>query len=281
MRQKEEESEQLLKQASAIRREHPGVGCRKLSIRLKQSGWGRDKTEALLLANGYRVQYGTKGWKTTHSIRLHQYKNLIRGKKIRDINRIVQTDITYYPIKGEHYYFVFIIDVYSRRIVGYSASRNMEAANNRKALEQLITLRGAAQLKGLIHHSDRGSQYHSTAYVERLKSCGIKVSMCVQSWENAYGERINRTIKEEYLDYWEIKNFEQLKRCVDKAVKHYNEQRPHWNLGLKTPAQFEKDLKNIPVSKRKTIVIYQEVPDDTGYPQKNGRTSKRKKEHPL
>jgi transposase InsO family protein len=259
------EAEALLRQASALRKQHPGAGCRKLSHQLKQQGWGRDKLEALLLSNGYRVQYAPKGWKTTHSIRLHRYKNLIKGIKIRDINRVVQTDITYYQVNGKYYYMVFIIDVYSKRIAGYNVSPNMEAKSNRQALEQLIALRSQASLKGLIHHSDRGSQYHSKAYVERLQTCGIKISMCIESWENAYAERVNRTIKEEYLDYWKIENFEQLKRCVDRAVKHHNEQRPHWNLGLKTPVQFEQQLKTIPMAKRKTIVLYKKD-DKASYP---------------
>jgi transposase InsO family protein len=264
LEQKAAEAAGLLKEAAAIRKCHPGAGCRKLSFQLKRNGWGSDKVEALLLANGYRIQYSPKGWKTTHSVRTHQYKNLIEGLKVRDINRVVQTDITYYFVHDKYYYLIFIMDVYSKRIVGYQVSGNMEAACNLRALEQFITLRGEQALKGLIHHSDMGSQYHSTKYVARLKSCKIRISMCLESWENAYSERVNRTIKEEYLDWWEIENFEQLKRSVDRAVKHYNEQRPHWNLGLQTPVQFEEMLKTQPMAKRKVMTIYKKADDKNG-----------------
>ncbi len=68
--------------------------------------------------------------------------------------------------------------------------------------------------------------------------------MALSAQDNAYAERINRTIKEEYLDYWNPKNFGQLKRQVNKAVKHYNTKRPHDNIGKLTPECFEKKWFN-------------------------------------
>jgi transposase InsO family protein len=272
--QKEVEAQKLLEAAEALRKHHPGMGCRKMSYLLKQQGWGRDKIEVLLLREGYRVVHHPNKFKTTHSVRFHNYRNLIEGKKIADINQVVQSDITYYLVGGKTYYLVFIIDIYSKRIVGYRASENMEAISNQKALEQMIALRGVANLNRLIHHSDRGSQYHSHAYVERLKSCKIRISMCIESWENAYSERINRTIKEEYLDYWNIKNFDELKRGVKKAVQNYNEHRPHWNLNLQTPIAFEQNIKNIPMTKRKKISIYKKKEESS--PHKNTNAIEKK-----
>jgi transposase InsO family protein len=261
------EVQKLLQSAEEIRKIHPAMGCRKMSYLLRRRGWGRDKTEELLLEEGFRIEYRINKWKTTHSIRSHNYKNLIEGMQIRDINRVVQSDITYYLVGDRFYYLVFIIDIYSKRIVGYQTSENMEAWNNQKALEQMIKLRGEKNLKELVHHSDRGSQYHSNAYVDRLRSCKIKISMCVESWENAYSERINRTIKEEYLDHWNIKDIQGLKRSVNKAVRNYNEHRPHWNLNLQTPVAFEQNIKNIPMAKRKKISVYKK--EEQSYTHKN------------
>jgi transposase InsO family protein len=269
---KEIEAQNLLQAAEEIRKIHPGMGCRKMSYLLRQMGWGRDKTEGLLLQEGFRVEHRMNKFKTTHSIRLHSYKNLIEGLEIRDINQVVQSDITYCLVGGRFYYLVFIIDVYSKRVVGYQASESLEAVSNQKALEQMIKLRGEKNLKGLIHHSDRGSQYHSNAYVERLQSCKIKISMCIESWENAYSERINRTIKEEYLAYWNIKDIHGLKRGLRKAVQNYNEHIPNWNFNLQTPVAFEQNIKNLPMAKRKKILIYKK--EEKSYPHKNMGTIK-------
>jgi GT2 family glycosyltransferase/transposase InsO family protein len=273
------EAQNLLQSAEEIRKVHPAMGCRKMSYLLCRSGWGRDKTEELLLQEGFRIEHRINKRKTTHSLRSHSYKSLIEGLQIRDINRVVQSDITYYSVGYRFYYLVFIIDVYSKRIVGYQASENMEAWNNQKALEQMIKLRGEKNLKGLIHHSDRGSQYHSNDYVERLRSCGIKISMCIESWENAYSERINRTIKEEYLDQWNIKNFHELKQSLRKAVRNYNEYRPHWNLNLQTPVAFEQSIKNIPMRKRKKMSIYKK--EEGSYTHKNTDTTKEEKREKI
>lgn len=98
-----------------------------MALILKEPGYGRDKTEDLLLAGGFRVYYPPNYVKTTQSIRTNQFDNLIEGLKITNINKVVQTDITYLWIKERFYYLVFIIDVYSRLITGYHASCGLEA----------------------------------------------------------------------------------------------------------------------------------------------------------
>ena len=89
-----------------------------------------------------------------------------------------------------------------------------------KALEMMIKLRGKQNLKGLIHHSDRGSQYHSKLYVDKLKEHGIQISMCEAGWQNAYTERINRTMKYEDQRHRKIDNIEKLKKHMDMDVNY-------------------------------------------------------------
>lgn len=231
---------ELFEQANRIRKDYPGAGCRKMAEDLVCRGWGRDKIEALLLDNGYRLSYPRRFTRTTDHRKDFYYPNLIEGLELNNINQVVQTDITYYRVKEKFFYMVFLIDVYSRRIVGYSISGSLKAEANIKALKQMIELRGKDQLKGLIHHSDRGSQYVDTEYREILNRHGIVPSMCKSGRDNAYAERINRTIKEGYLDGWEISSYINLKRKLAKAVHHYNHKRGHESLKKIKPVDFEK-----------------------------------------
>lgn len=254
---KQRQAEEFFEKADAIRNRHPMMGCRKIALKTKRQGWGRDKVEQLLLVSGYKIMYPPNYIKTTRPQYDLIFPNLIEGITLGGINQVVQTDISYIWINGCFYYLVFIIDVYSRRIVGYNAEENMKADANVKALKMMMRIRSQYCLKGMIHHSDRGSQYTCKIYLALLKESKMKISMCKQAWENAYTERINRTIKEEYLAEWKIENYDQLKKAVAKAVKLYNEERPHWKLhGQLSPAQFEKYVNNLAENKRPKMQLY-------------------------
>ncbi len=147
-----------------------------------------------------------------------------------------QSDITYIYVDERFYYAVFIIDVYTKKIVGYQVSNHMRATANVKALKMALGSNRAP----IIHHSDRGGQYIYKEYIRVLNDNKSQISMALSAQDNAYAERINRTIKEEYLDYWKPNSFDQLKRQVNKAVNHYNTKRPHNNIGKLSPVEFEK-----------------------------------------
>lgn len=253
-------AQQFIDKAEALREDHPEMGCRKMALILKHPGWGRDKTEALLMASGFRVIYPPNYIKTTHSVRFKRFSNLIEGLAVKGINKVVQTDITYLWVKDRFYYLVFIIDVYSRVITGYHASCGLEAEANMKALQMMIKLRGKQNIKGLIHHSDRGSQYNCNKYLDALKEHGIKISMCNQAWENAYTERINRTIKHEYLRHRSIDCLKTLRKEMDRAIKLYNKKWPHWSLPWQmAPATFEDHVNKLSKTKRPKMMIYKPV----------------------
>lgn len=138
-----------------------------------------------------------------------------------------------------------MIDVFSKRIVGYQVSDHMRAQANVNALKQLIKLRGPEAMKGMIHHSDRGSQYGAKVYTSLLKDLGCHISMGQKAQDNAYAERVNGIIKNEYLKYWKIETKQQLARRVKKAVEHYNNNRIHRHLPERlTPISFEQRFKN-------------------------------------
>jgi putative transposase len=253
-----EKEERLMKQAVAIRSRHPGIGCRTLYDLVEDIGLGRDKTEAFLLSNGFRLKRKVNFIKTTIRQRLYKFPNLIKGIKIRGINAVWQTDITYFMLPcGMVCYLIFIIDIYSRRILGYKANNHMRSEANLECLKMAFRIRENDSLATLIHHSDYGGQYVSKKYLEALRSRGISISMCELAWQNAYTERINGTIKNDYLKNREIFTLHDLRKNLDTDVHAYNSERPHKNLPDRmSPFQFEAFLKNTPKSKHPTLKVF-------------------------
>lgn len=249
---------QFIEKAKALRRGHPGQGCRKMALKTREYGWGRDRVEQLLLGEGFRIIYPPNYTKTTQPQYDLIFPNLIEGIILSGINQLIQTDITYIWINKRFYYLVMIIDVYSRRIVGYNVGENMLAECNVKALKMMIQFRKGDCLKEMIHHSDRGSQYTSKVYLALLKKQEMKISMCKEAWQNAYAERINKTIKEEYLNAMTIGTFGQLRCTVKKVISNYNVERMHTKLYRQmSPMEFEKYVDKLPTDKRPTMQVYQ------------------------
>lgn len=230
----------LLIEAEVLRKEHPGCGVEKMYAALKPDFIGRDRFINLFMDLGFRLNKKRNYRRTTYAGSVY-YPNLIKGMQVNAPSVIWQSDITYIHVDGKFYYAVFIIDVYTKKIVGYQISDHMRATANVKALNMALKLNQAP----IIHHSDRGSQYIYKQYIKILKDNHCQISMALSAQDNAYAERINRTIKEEYLEYWKPKNFQQLKRQINKAVKHYNNKRLHNNIGKLSPVEFEnKWFKN-------------------------------------
>ena len=243
--------------ATQIRKDHPVMGSRKMYWKsLYQLPIGRDRCEELLLSRGFRVQFPRNFKRTTYSIGKLYHPNLIEGLKVDGINQVWQSDITYFEVSGKFYYLVFIVDVYSRRIVGWSADYSLWAEANIRALRQAINSRNE-KLEGMIHHSDRGSQYIDKGYSDLLKSNRIKPSMCQYAWQNAYCERVNGIIKNEYLKNRNITNFNSLKIFLNRSVNAYNSERPHQNLPNRmAPNKFEDKLKNEFIDVKPTMNLY-------------------------
>jgi putative transposase len=249
--------ENLFLKADAIRAVHPKISARKMYDIIAPEHIGRDKFEALLLNNGYRVYYPPNYIRTTYSVKCYQYTNLIKGIELTGVNQVWQSDITYFWSGGKFYYLVFIEDVFSRRIVGYNASRSLATASNIHALQMAFKLRGQEKYEGLIHHSDRGSQYASNAYTDLLLSYECNISMCNAAYENAYVERVNGIIKNEYLGCKNINGLSDLEKELKKAVYAYNYGRPHLSLINKlTPVDFEEYVLSLIAEERPTVKLY-------------------------
>ena len=240
-----------------VREIHPGMGLRTMYDMLQPEGIGRDGFIALGLREGFRLQNKEKETRTTYSVKCHQYTNLLIGRRFTDVNQLWSSDITYFHCAGVFYYISLVMDVYSRRVVGYSLANNMRAENNVFALRMALTMRGITDYKQqLIHHSDKGSQYASDAYTQALESYGIRISMCDEVYENTHIERINGTIKNQYLERMAINSYEELKKKLRQVIDTYNNTRPHQSLNKMTPFAYEQSLKQIPMDKRNKMEIY-------------------------
>ena len=241
----------LISEAEELRKEHPGCGVEKMYNVLKPGFIGRDKFVDTLMDMGFRLKKQKNYRRTTYSSSIY-YPNLIKGMEVNKPSMIWQSDITYIYTGDKFYYAVFIIDVYTKKIVGYQVSNHMRATANSKALE--MALRN--NKPPMIHHSDRGSQYTYKEYIKTLKDNNSQISMSLSAQDNAYAERINRTIKEEYLDYWKPQTFEQLTRHIDKAVYHYNNERPHNNISKLSPVDFEYKWHNKQLKSTLSFTIF-------------------------
>ena len=245
----------LILEVDLLRSEHPGCGVEKMYDTLKPSWLGRDKFIDVFIELGYRVKWKKRYVVTTTPSTIY-YPNYIEGMTVTNINMVWQSDITYYKVGDKFFYVVFIEDVYSRKIVGYRVSNHMRAEANKFALKMAINTR-AGDMKGAIHHSDRGSQYIDAGYRMALKNNGFIISQGHKAQDNAYVERVNGIIKDEYLKYREIHSLSDLKREVKQAVNNYNSKRIHRSLpGKQSPDQFEKELITLKPEERNIEKVY-------------------------
>ncbi|WP_248908062.1 IS3 family transposase [Flavobacterium sp. K5-23] len=247
----ERKIECLILEAEELRKEHPGCGVEKMYYALRPNFIGRDRFIDTFMDLGFRIKRHKNYRRTTFSVKVY-FPNLIKSMSVYAPSTIWQSDITYIYVGERFYYAVFIIDVYTKKIVGHQLSNHMRATANLSAMQMALENNQAP----MIHHSDRGSQYIYNEYIALLKVSGCEISMALSGQDNAYAERINRTIKEEYIDHWKPKTFEQLKKDVDRAVEHYNNKRPHNNIGKLSPVDFENNWFNNPLFSKPIITIF-------------------------
>jgi transposase InsO family protein len=236
---------------------HPGMGLRQI-WELTKPPLGRDAFINLGMAAGLGQQAPKNPVRTTFSVKSNRYRNLLTNKRLTDVNQLWVCDITYFQDRlNNTYYLFFMMDAYSRRIIGYAGADNLRATNASYALNMALKFRNIKDYKGqLIHHSDRGSQYIANEYTDLLEKTNIQMSMCQSALENAFVERVHGTIKNQYLVYRPINSLKSLVLWLKKDVYAYNHNRPHSSLKGMTPVEFENSLSTIPVSQRTKLPIF-------------------------
>lgn len=235
----------VLQEVNNIRADLPGSGTRKLHymlgdiLRQHNISVGRDYLFDLLAATGMLITRRRRRFITTDSNHwMKKYDNLIITESILRPEQVWVSDITYLRLNNNFVYLSLITDAYSRQIMGYHIQNDLSAEGCLKALRMAITKRKTPYLP-LLHHSDRGSQYCSKAYVAVLNETNIAISMTQNGdpYENAIAERVNGILKTEFDIERNTGSFQELNIKLNKIVNAYNTIRPHASLGYLTPLQ--------------------------------------------
>ena len=239
--QRNQELKQVKTLVQGVRMELPRIGTRKVYYLLEgsfsQSGLkiGRDALFDFLRSENMLIRPLKNYTKTTDSKHwLKKHPNLYNG--VSEVNRPEQyfvSDITYIKSRQRTHYLSLVTDAFSRKIMGYKLSNNMDAENVVKALE--MALKNRKTSKELIHHSDRGLQYASEIYQDKLRNNSVTPSMTdgYDCYQNALAERINGILKQEFL-VEKCNNINELEILIKESVVKYNSLRPHLSLNMKT-----------------------------------------------
>lgn len=224
------------------RKSLPREGVRKLMVSLKQDfekekvKVGRDTLFNVLREHRMLTLRKKYSARTTNSYhRFYKYNNIIKNIDVNRPNQVWVSDITYIRTVKGFCYLALITDMHSRKIVGYDLSDSLELKGCVNALNKAIYQ--TKNIKGLIHHSDRGIQYCSNVYTQILKRKNIDISMTEENhcYENAMAERVNGILKDEFYLDQTFTNVAHAKRATKNAIKLYNEMRLHLSLDFKTP----------------------------------------------
>lgn len=234
---------QILKLVYDIREDHPTLGLRDMYHKINPTSMGRDAFESLCKSYNLMSKMPKNYQRTTDSSGVIRFDNLLEKAIITDMDLVWQSDITYYDLNGVFYYITFIIDAFTRRIVGHKTSKRLLTEHTSlPALQMALKTRKNKDMSGLVFHSDGGGQYYDKEFLELTNLHGIKNSMCEYAWENGKAERINGVIKNNYLKHRNINNYSDLVKEVDRSVLLYNHEKPHIKLKRRSPITFEKEL---------------------------------------
>lgn len=240
---KQTKAKEVVAMVDTIRKTMPRIGARKLyhllSDKLQLRKVGRDKFFDILRANHLLIQPKRSYHMTTDSHhRFRKHENLILDLNINRPEQVWVSDITYIGKRDNPCYLSLITDAYSKKIMGYYVSDNLNTQSSVIALKMALKQRVDLNLP-LIHHSDRGIQYCSNEYQKELIKNKVLCSMTQNSdpYENAVAERINGILKQEFMIDKYNQGIKITKQIVKESITIYNELRPHYSNYMLTPNQ--------------------------------------------
>lgn len=243
------QEKELLQKIETIISEFPGYGYRRITKELqKKININHKKILRLMRKHGLTRKQKRKFKRTTNSNHNYPiYPNLIRNIIPTAPNQIWVSDITYIRIVKGFVYLAVILDLFSRKAVGYVISTSLDSGLTLSALKMAIADRKPHP--GCIHHSDQGVQYADIDYVTFLKKKEheflISMSIKGNPYENAFAESFIKTLKYEEVYLWDYRTIDDVINRLPFFIKDvYNKKRLHSSLGYMSPDDFEADFFN-------------------------------------
>ena len=246
---KEDLDKYLRKEIEGIAKEFPFYGYRRISKELGRRDLLVNHKKVLrLMKEDNLICRRKKAFRPVTTDSDHNYNiypNLIKDIEVTGLNQVWVSDITYVQLLEGFIYLAAIIDIFSRKCIGWALGRNIDTFLVLGALNMAIRNRKHLDLLGLIHHSDRGVQYASNEYVNLLVRNGIRISMSTSGnpYDNAFAESFNKTIKVEEVYMNEYNTFEDALQNIKHFIETvYNKKRLHSSIGYVPPEEFEREV---------------------------------------
>jgi len=230
----------------SIALEYPRYGYRRITQQLRREGLlvSHKRVLRIMRESSLLVVAKRKWVKTTDSAHSYPvYQNLLRDLIITRTNQVWVADITYIRVLLEFVYLAVILDAYSRKVIGYSISKNLDTKLTLDALNMAIQRR--LPEPGILHHSDQGVEYPSQEYIDRLNQHNFRISMARKGnpFDNALAESFIKTLKTEEAYLWEYSTLADVQKRVPFFIESvYNQKRLHSSLGYLPPDEFETNL---------------------------------------
>lgn len=243
------EDRDLEKRIEEITEEFPKYGYRKVTRQLHREDFlvNHKKVHRIMREKDLLVRKSRRFVKTTDSNHPYPvYPNLIKDLMATVVNQVWVADITYIRIATAFVYLAVILDLYSRKAIGYAISRQIDTALSLQALRMAIQNRNPQP--GVIHHSDQGVQYAAHDYIDELRNSKFQISMSRKGnpYDNAFAESFMKTIKTEEVYLWEYRTLEDVLTRIPYFIEDvYNQERLHASLGYVPPNEFEARSKTL------------------------------------
>lgn len=250
--EREQQDVDLRDRVECVQTEHPQSGYRTMIRYLKRSGVrvGERKLRRIMKKYDLQARIRRTFVVTTDSNHSHKvYPNLLPERTVRGINEVWTADLTYIRIGNGFVYLAIILDLYSRKVIGWHVSKRIDGDLAVAALRMAIERRNPGA--GCIHHADRGVQYLCKDYIDILEKHKFWISNSAKGnpYDNAWTERFMRTLKQEevYLANYEtyLEVIENLPRFIEEV---YNEKRVHSGIDYLTPNELEERVRKDPLN---------------------------------